>query len=139
MLKKSRNTGRLHPVYITLLSLGVIILCFSALFKPCFNRYNEHVCAREVQCEGSIVYANLTPPPLPQPSSGVDLIGLLIGISNIAAAFLVILAVAKAIAGLAKWLYWTAKYGKNRTPIMMPVPTNLHKKRGGDLSAFRVG
>ena len=108
----NNNTRRLclTCIIISLVAATISISCFLGLPKPSF----KEVSTAKIQNYGIIASAD-TPPPTP--SSGVEAIGWLSEASRIVTALSGLLALAGAIAGLAKWLKWRAKYGKCRTPI----------------------
>jgi len=92
-----------------------LVLCFSALPKPLFEKVGSAV----IYNEARISYPDFS--PLPPTSGGIDVIGLLSELSRILNAVWGIFIIVGAIAGLLKWLSWRAKNGKSRTPIIMPT------------------
>ena len=108
------NTQRICLMCVLFFLVAVTIIpCYSRVPKPSFEKVTAHAC---IQIKGTIVY-----PDIPPPSSGLNPIGWLIEISRIVTALLGILALASAIVDLIKRYLWRKKYGKSRTPIMMPM------------------
>ena len=111
-----KNTRiRLTRTRLLWIGFTILVICFLALPKPVFREVGIAV----IHNEGEISYSDST--PLPPPSGGIDVIGLLSEMSRILNAVLGISVIVGAIAGLLKWLSWRAKHGKSRTPIIMPA------------------
>ena len=113
-MSNNNTRGKLRLIIISLLAVTVFALCFSELSKP----HRKEISGCIIKNTGTITYADALPPP---PSSGVNYIDWLIVISHIVTVFLGVSALAKAINGLIKRYLWGKKYGKGRTPIIMPA------------------
>lgn len=91
------------------------------LSEPRFKKagvVQQSVETKAIHSYGTILYSDIPPPP---PSSGVDIIAWVIKVSTVITALGILSVFAKDIARLVSWLLWKLKYGKSRTPIILPT------------------